>query len=101
MSPQTKRTPILTILTNRPVSTAWQADPFGHSSAFAFLLAGTAADGLVLGRPMAATWPGGGEPDPIDSGDALWHPFASFPDGGAFDSFTLRTHGQRMGYWEP
>ena len=84
-----------------PVTTAWQADPFGHSSAFAFLVAGTAADGLVLGRPMGATWAGGGNPDPIDASSANWHPFASFPDGGAFDGATLRTHGQRMGYWEP
>jgi hypothetical protein len=84
-----------------PVTTGWQADPFGHSSTFAFLLAGTAADGLVLGRPMGATWPGGGQPDPIDSADALWHPFASFPDGGVFDAHTLRTHVQRFGYWEP
>ena len=78
-----------------PVTTAWQADPFGHSTSQAFIYSQMVQDGLVLGRPAS-----GGDPTTLQSA-SLWHPMASFPDGGAFDNFTLLLHDQWIGYWQP
>ena len=83
--------------------TAYQADPFGHSTTQAAFFAATALDLASYGRPMSATWQGGGGvPDPFDSASALlWHPTASMPDAGYFDDATIFVHDQRIGYWEP
>jgi large subunit ribosomal protein L3e len=83
-------------------TTAYQADPFGHSSSQAKLFAADALDLASYGRPMSATWPGTTVADPIDAQTgALWHATASAPDAGAFDANTIFTHDQRIGYWEP
>ncbi len=79
-----------------PITTAWQADPFGHSSGMAFLYTRMVMDGYTFGRPMSQ-----GD-DPInDQSGAVWHPSASFPDPGAFDATSLLTRAQTIGYWEP
>lgn len=79
-----------------PVSTAWQADPFGHSNTQAYLYSGMAMDGYVFGRPMSQG------NDPINAqSQAVWHPMRSFPDAGVFDDYAILTHAQTIGYWEP
>lgn len=84
-------------------TTAWQADPFGHSTTQAAFFAASALDLFTFGRPMSATWGGGGvQPDPVDAASAsVWHPTASRPDAGYFDDAAILTHAQRIGYWEP
>lgn len=85
-----------------PLLSAWQADPFGRSSSFAFLSSLQALDGFTFGRPMSATWPGGGVADPFDAASStIWHASASHPDTGVYDSASLLTHSQVFGYWEP
>lgn len=84
-----------------PVTTAWQADPFGHSTGFAYLSSLQALDGFTFGRPMSASWPNGGVPDPLDlQSSTVWHPSSSHPDEGVFDETSILTHDQRIGYWE-
>ena len=79
-----------------PITTAWQADPFGHSSGFASLLTDMVMDGFTFGRPMSQ----GDDPVNGQSG-VIWHPSLSFPDPGVFDSHSILTRAQTIGYWEP
>ncbi len=74
----------------------WQADPFGRSASFASILSKLALQGFIFGRPMS---PG----DPfLSASHAIWHPSASAPDGGAWDSASsVLVHDQTCGYWEP
>ena len=42
------------------------------------------------------------EGDPINQQSAaLWHAMKSFPDTGKDDAWTMLTHEQRTGYWNP
>lgn len=83
-------------------TTAYQADPFGHSTTQAAFFAASALDLATYGRPMSANWKDGGVPDPFDSASAvLWHPTASSADSGFFDSASVLSHDQFIGYWEP
>lgn len=79
-----------------PITTAWQADPFGHSSTFAALVTDMVMDGFTFGRPMSQ----GDDPINMQSG-VIWHPSMSFPDPGIFDSHAVLTRAQTIGYWEP
>lgn len=83
-------------------TTAYQADPFGHSTTQAAFFAASALDLATYGRPMSARWNGGGVADPVDTASAmLWHPTASSADSGYFDDATILAHDQAIGYWEP
>ena len=87
-------------LGHAPVRIGWQADPFGHSTAYAFIQSQAAFNALVFGRPMSAgSW--GSDPVNEQSG-VMWHPLASQPgNGGAFDAYSILLHDQQSGYWEP
>lgn len=77
------------------VKTAWQPDPFGHSSTAAYLFREAGFDFYGFGR-------GETEGDPINQQTAaLWHAMKSFPDEGKDDTHTMLTHEQRTGYWNP
>jgi lysosomal alpha-mannosidase len=77
------------------VKTAWQPDPFGHSSTAAYLFRMAGFDFYGFGR-------GETEGDPINQQTAaLWHALKSFPDAGKDDVHTMLTHEQRTGYWNP
>ena len=77
------------------VRTAWQPDPFGHSSTAAYLFKQSGFDFYGFGR-------GETEGDPINQQTAaLWHAMKSFPDTGQDDRYTMLTHEQRTGYWNP
>lgn len=72
------------------VKTAWQPDPFGHSSTAAYLFRMAGFDFYGFGR-------GETEGDPINQQTAaLWHPLKSFPDKGKDDAQTMLTHEQRV-----
>ena len=77
------------------VKTAWQPDPFGHSSTAAYIFRASGFDFYAFGRGCT-------EGDPINQQTAaLWHPLRSFPDTGADDDNTMLTREQRTGYWNP
>lgn len=78
-----------------PVRSAWQPDPFGHSSTAAYVFRLSGFDFYAFGR-------GATEGDPINQQTAaLWHPLRSFPDQGRDDAHTMLTREQRTGYWNP
>ena len=79
----------------KAVKSAWQPDPFGHSSSAAYLFRMSGFDFYGFGR-------GETEGDPINQQSAaLWHAMKSFPDTGKDDAWTMLTHEQRTGYWNP
>lgn len=86
---------LTSVLGHAPIRIGYSADPFGHSSSYAFIQSLNAYDVHILGRPMSPL-------DPISSQFAtIWHPLQSFPDTGLFDKASSVLTVDNNGYWEP